>query len=785
MKKFILLTTAFLFFAVAKLAAQVEGIGYTLSPTVEHTWWDDHAGLADGYGWGGKLGFAFGENLELRGTYFRSTDLKTDFSNFGLPNFSDSLYTPRSVDLTRWGGEIKANIGRGTFRPFLTTGAGVQSIEGKDISINKNIFASFGAGLKFSPSERFTFTVEAKNTHYNSDAGRHLLTTAERETLGLPDSDLKARNLSNWSAAASLQFYLGGRKPGQYSALDEAYYHAFADGLQGLRIPIEPTLARLDFDGKLPYRDTWMGGAYAGVDFGPFVGLRGFYLRAMQQDEISLDFDELSMYGGELRMRTNLSQGLTPTIILGGGYLNVGDKYTGRDSLIAESQAFALGGLGLALPLSPRINLFGSAKAMLTSSTDATDLQATDQIQTSWMYSAGLKLVLGKKAEKPEAVFASEFEKAISQQKAETEARTEQLHAQQQQLKADYEAKIVALEEQLNQAYSEGNVDSAATLLQQKQTAEEVLAELEKRETEYLAKAEKKEMPAAPKVVAQQSRISLTPAEFESLLEEIMENRAPATSGTDVQQALQQQENERRLAEMEKLLIQLNAQQAASGEIQQQAASTETTRAITQQSAMLLAEIRRLNDRIANLEKGAADGKKAKEKDGKTGIPPLAVYPTVTEGNVLGVKTGGDLIQRDTGFFSTFVYEGMSGFGGFNVGGQLTANLGFRWHYGIGESQFEFMPEAFFGFASPASFGIMANVVMPVPIEKIQPVTPYVGTGIGFMQIAKNGDEKLRLNYNFIVGSYLRLGRGRAYVDLTARNLFKYNQLIIGYRFPF
>ncbi|HHM21374.1 MAG TPA: hypothetical protein ENJ20_05060, partial [Bacteroidetes bacterium] len=62
MNKFTLLIPALIFIAHTKISAQVEGIGYTLSPTLEHTWWDNHAGLANGYGWGGKLGLSFGES---------------------------------------------------------------------------------------------------------------------------------------------------------------------------------------------------------------------------------------------------------------------------------------------------------------------------------------------------------------------------------------------------------------------------------------------------------------------------------------------------------------------------------------------------------------------------------------------------------------------------------------------------------------------------------------------------------------------------------------------------
>jgi hypothetical protein len=53
--------------------AQVKDISFTLSPFAEYTWWDDQSGLKDGTLLGGKLGFGFGEYLELRAVYSRQT----------------------------------------------------------------------------------------------------------------------------------------------------------------------------------------------------------------------------------------------------------------------------------------------------------------------------------------------------------------------------------------------------------------------------------------------------------------------------------------------------------------------------------------------------------------------------------------------------------------------------------------------------------------------------------------------------------------------------------------
>lgn len=52
--------------------AQVKDISFTLSPAAEYTWWDDKAGLEDNLLVGGKLGFGFGEFIEIRGLYFQS-----------------------------------------------------------------------------------------------------------------------------------------------------------------------------------------------------------------------------------------------------------------------------------------------------------------------------------------------------------------------------------------------------------------------------------------------------------------------------------------------------------------------------------------------------------------------------------------------------------------------------------------------------------------------------------------------------------------------------------------
>jgi hypothetical protein len=68
--------------------------------------------------------------------------------------------------------------------------------------------------------------------------------------LGVTNADFETQALNNWSAQSSLQFYLGGRKPGTLSELDKAYYNKFSNGFKGIQWIIEPSLNYIKFDDK-------------------------------------------------------------------------------------------------------------------------------------------------------------------------------------------------------------------------------------------------------------------------------------------------------------------------------------------------------------------------------------------------------------------------------------------------------------------------------------------------------------------------------------------------------
>lgn len=803
----------FLFLGTQQVFSQVSGISYTLSPAVDYTWWDSQSGLKDGYMIGGKFGIGFGEYFELRANYSQALGLKTSFKDFGLANFDETTFIERDVDLTRWGGELKANFSRGKLLPFLTLGTGVQSVTLDSMDANKQIYVNIGAGVKLSVGDRYTLTLEAKNTAFNSNATQSLLTDEDRTSLGILAGDFERTRLKNWSVGASLQFYLGGRRPGTLSELDQAYFRAFSDGLTGVRIPVEPTLVKMNFNDALPYRDAWLAGGYAGFDFGPYVGIRGFYFQSMEDNKIGLDFDKLAMYGGEVRMKLNAAKGTVPYLIAGGGYINVNEEeYVAREGMTAESQAFAMGGAGLILPFSNRFKLFGSVRTVLTSGTNFEDLQGTDELKSSWMYSFGVNVTLGKKANDPTALVQTDITTAVAAQQAVNDANAEAL-------KAKYEAKVIELEQKLNEAYATQDVEEAARLLREKGQAEQVVDELDKRK--QADKAAQQMRNQQLDVLPSNSRLQMSPAEFTLLIDEILENMgtggqriSPAVGqqlnggAMDIQQALKQQELEKQISEIEKLLIQMNEREIAKTDADKEnltRMNDQARRDLTEFSALLMAELQKLNERvnqnnqeIRNVREGVNRANQNIDdgnNDNASTTPVIITTPTgtlpagATEGEttvVYGlptVKKGGNFLAT-SGKASKLSYQGMAGIAGFNLGGNATANIGFRWFYKLGDSKLELMPETFFGFGSPANFGISANGILPITLKK-SPIKPYVGAGVGFMQIGDNGDDRLKTSLNIILGSYLKVGKGRVFADITGRNLFKYNQIIAGYRFAF
>jgi len=799
--------------------AQVKDISFTLSPTAEYTWWDDKAGLEDNLMVGGKLGFGFGEYVELRALYLQSLDLKTDFSNYGILGFDPTLFDSQDITMTRWGGEFKANFGTKGIKPYFTLGAGVQNIDVDNSGDFEQVYGSLGLGVKFNLAKRLVFTLEAKNTTYKFNSGVNLLSEEDKTDFGVTDSDFENERLSNWSAQGSLQFYLGGRKPGTLSDLDKAYLQKFKGGFKGLQWVIEPSLAYTDFDDESLFRDTYWLGGYAGLDLNEYIGIRAFYFQATQDEKISTDFDKMAMYGGEFRARLNDGNGVTPFLILGGGYLNPSNNYVSLldengDPTTVEGGEFATGGLGLNIPLGKHILITGGARAMITSGVDAVDISNTDDIQTHIFYNAGLKFTLGKKSKAPSAVYQENLDRELTAQ----EQRNNEKIAK---LKKDYQDKIKGLESDLKLAYEEKDVEKAVEILEEKKEVEEALEEVEAVEKvqveeikeELVATQKAAENATVPttmdenttieKTVETSKLIQMTPKEFESLIDRILndidDTSIPETiqqgksiqnyDNSNLQEQRIQQLNER-VELLEKLLLQLNSKQSSgmnTGEIQQ-----NLNPQVGEMNNAILDKLDDLNRKIDN---NASQIQSDRNRTQTVIVTPTqkndgeAVISTVNDkGEVTNTSTleGTDIIEDATIVSDTIAktpvlkYKHASAIVGFNYGGASTGNIGLRLHYDINKTHLQFMPEAYIGFGEANTWAISGNGIYPFEI-KSEKFKPYAGAGLGFGNLV-DGTKGF---YNIIVGTKLPVLHKNLYVDYTMRNSFDYNQIAVGYNLKF
>ncbi len=769
--------------------AQVKDISITLSPAAEYTWWDNHAGLSDGVLIGGKLGFGFGEYLELRGIYFQSVDLTTNFENFGLANYNDNLFNKQDVTLTRWGGEFKANIGTKKLKPYIALGTGVQSIEVNGNDKLEQIYTSLGLGLKLNLFPRAVFLAEVKNTTYNFNAGADLLSSTNKSDFGVSDADFSRERLSNLAVQGALQFYLGGREPGTMTDLDIAYLEQFRGGLSKLQLVIEPSTSYIDFKDNSLFRDTWFVGGYAGIDISQYFAVRAFYFEAVESMDFDTDFDNLSMFGMELRANLNDGNGVTPYLSLGGGYLNPKDDYLGEGGATVKGSEFATGGLGLNIPLSNRILITGGARAMLTSGESALDISEPNDIQTHILYNAGIKFSIGKKSKSPNEVYKEKFDMEVEKRLAENELKV-------QQMTDEYQEKVNALENELELAYKEKDIDKVVEIIEEKKEIEDTIKAVKELEIVVEEKQESPitpiSAPAIPEPYTVQSIIKMSPAEFESLIVSILsithkdkpvETPVVYRDTTKIQQIKMQPNDSvnKRIDVLEKLLKEINTKMDSKTEsIAPAPATEEDDKMISELSTQIQLQLDDLNRRMERI----SDRVDNQNDKGQT----IVVAPGANERNttpdayITTIDETGKVLstQKAMNVDPTLWYNYSSAMLGLNVGGATTVNFGVRLHYDINNTDLEFMPEIYIGLGDKTSFGLSGNLIYPISIQNDK-VAPYVGVGLGLARI----DRNLRGNYNVILGTKLPFINENLSVDYTMRNTFDYNQLAVTYRLPF
>lgn len=534
MKKTTLVLSAALLMG-ASLKAQTKDITVVVAPSAGYTFWNKNLNLGHSPYWGVRAGFAIGPLVEVRGVYEKSFDLKGKLQGSGwsfLNNISQDM-TGSSADVSRIGGELKLNVwSNALLTPYITAGAGVMTFKYNDPSVTadykeEQLYTALGAGLKINLAKRIALALEAKNHLFNVNSNNRFL------SLGTSGDKV----LHNWTAQASLDFYLGGNK---YSddAVSKAYRSYYGNGFKGLKFVIEPGITYLDFHKDSYLRDTYMLGGSAGVDFGQYLGLRAFYYQSTKTaNTLNLKFgDDLRMYGGNLIARLNVSRGVTPYLSLGAGYLNVDDNYVdAQGTNLAKSGWFALGGAGLEVPLHRTLVLYGQANAMLNEQDNSSLSQtAPADVKVNWALQAGLRINLGKKSDSGEDLYQAY---ATRQVNAERELNNSKIN----ELRSTYDARIDSLNNEL-------------TLAMQQRAEVETLDSLAVIDSPVVAtpvvRVDSLTRPVYQTAVAPQQGYQLTDADLDRLAEKIAQRQTPQTT----------QQSTQELSDFDRLLLLMAAQ---------------------------------------------------------------------------------------------------------------------------------------------------------------------------------------------------------------------------------
>lgn len=839
--KRLLLCAAFLMTALP-VTAQVEGVGYRLNPIGEYTIWHDDATLTDGLTYGGSAGISFGEFVELGGLYLLGNDFETDFQDFGGLDdvtLSGDLadLASRDVDMRRYGGELKLNLGTGTVVPFIQGGAGVLRFNPQGISPSENIFLMGGGGLQLSLADRYTVTLAAQNLAFRYNPGTTFFTSDDLAAIGAEYEDFGETTVNNLALRASLQLYLGGRRPGDLSDIDRAYLNQFSGGLSGLNLQIEPTYGTIQFDDALPYRDQRFVGGQAGFDFGSLVGLRGFYARGVEEDDPTA-FQDVQTYGGLARFRLSDSDGLTPFITLGGGYYDVrGDYATEGDTTLTgvEDKYYGLGGAGLEIPFSNRFRLTGEARAMLMSNDDPEDISRPSEIAISPMFKAGVAFALGgSSGDAPNVVREERFRdveserEALAREREELRRERERLQEELTRTRTEAEERIAQLQSRIERARAEGDSATVARLESERaveearsRSAEESInrstgvqpvrtpdgdrivtiplpeqgevyirygepggVQIESEyEVEERSAPRKQHSQGQARQVPQHELRAVPPPPPPPQAERMSEEEIRRSVREALQEVMRSQQDnanaqidEERYRQLERRLDEILLRDATGGNQGDDVSGNELRDAERRLEDRLSDEIRALRAEVAAL----------REDDDES-----IIITDVEDGRTRVRQTNSNEVSAESGVLRLLPIAG------FSLGdGPERFLAGLRADYRSAVTPaLRYYPEFYLGLGSTTSYTFNINGAFRIPgfpAADENGLTPYAGVGLGVTGFTDDGDPEegeeglpgADFTVNVLAGAEFDIGRANLFGEFNTGNFGSYNRLLVGYRVP-
>jgi hypothetical protein len=383
-------------FTLAPLAAGAQDLRYTLTPTGQQLRWNESLGLDNTFLWGGRAGLLFGRRIELQGFFL--TNRGTDS---GIRDLYDRLGVDQrppqnpGLDVRHYGASLVYNFAVGGFTPFVRAGGGVLRFDPEGGNVSERIALSYGGGLRFGKPGSLRFNLFVEDLRFRID--RRLLVGLP--TTGTPTIvDADANKLwSNLTYGAGVTIPLGG---GAATYDDTPQYQ-----LGNVALPIDVFAGRFDFASSSNIPQQNIVGVRTGIDFGPLVGLRGFYWRGANDDFNATQ--GVQGFGGEAQFALNAGPGINPFLIAGAGQVDFTSSYdrVGAGTVIPEDQTALILGGGVKIPVGSRLVLNASARNWLMGRGGATeDAADVSQLRSNWQYALGFSFGLGGRGNKRRAV---------------------------------------------------------------------------------------------------------------------------------------------------------------------------------------------------------------------------------------------------------------------------------------------------------------------------------------------------------------------------------------------
>ena len=762
-------------------SAQLSGIRYTVAPRADRMFFDDNSGLADLTMLSGRLGFGFGEYLEFSAVGRYSPAGETDFSRYsdlGDPSiYLFDVLPSRDVTQFQYGADIKINFGSGLAVPYASLGTGILHLEPDGLDNIETIYLAGSVGLRYRWQDRVTFTLEAQRQAWRMNAAA-MLSDTDLTSLALAREDFRTTGMGAYAIGAGISFDLGGRTRGTKTELDMAMSNQFGGGFSAVRLEVEPFVGNVDFAPALGYQNSQrMSGVSAGLDFGPYVGVRGFYWRGLD-DGNSVAFSDLQAYGGELEMAFGSpARRFRPSLTVGGGYLDAMSGYTGNGTAEPEDRPFATAGVSTSIQAGRYLSLHGGVKSLLSSTVEASEVSTPTSVETSWMYFGGLSFELGRggftakrePAAKPMGAMQDELALGETTEMVALKAEL----ARQQRLIDQLMASATVAETPAEQAVPP--VASATATV----TATDSLTVVAMPAASTVVPAAASAKPAATErprewitvPVPEEGEIYIrfgSPSQTQS--QDAVFFLDPATG------ALRPAKTPAVMAP-DSVTTRTMGSAGASGLSAEQvrAIATEVNREAAQPAAAQpsQADLTAFEARLDARFKALDQKMESQSRSAATPATPAASGAASAEAEPASGDSEG--IGRPP-----LKLRALSPATGYNFNSPRTLLIGARAEMAREGSAYKVLGDVVVGVGPTTTWSITANAVTDFRVPRAGETRVYFGPGVGFIS---DGDAQLFLN--LLAGARYPVGPGQAFGELQTHDLGNNNRILVGYRIGF